>query len=108
VCDETRCPFMVTLSAARQVIDDLAGIHETPEAARGAVVAMRKSAEAVRSCYPCDGPVSNHDGQIRCPLGQVISEVHAVATVPANLQGWAFAPEKLADGETDRATGQYL
>jgi len=109
MCDDNLCPYVVTLTVARSVIDDLGEIHDSPEAARGTVVAMRKSAEAVRSCYPCDGPVTDKTGgQVRCPLAAMFSDTHQVATVPVQRQGWAFPPEKLVDVETDSATGQYL
>ena len=109
MCDENLCPHLVTLNAARQVIEDLSEIHESPEAARGAVVAMRKTAEAVRGCYPCDGPVSDQNGQVRCPLSPMIGDVLAIATVPVQRPAWAFEPEKLVDGETGASnTGQFL
>jgi hypothetical protein len=108
MCEDRLCPYLVTLNAARSVVDDLAKIHDSPEAVRGSIAAMHKSAEAVRGCYPCDGPVSGQDSQVRCPLGLVINDAHTIATVPVQRPGWAFPPEKLAGAETDRATGQYL
>jgi hypothetical protein len=107
MCEDRLCPQLVALDATRAVLDDLADIHDSPDAVRGATTAIRKSVEAVRSSYPCDGPARD-EGLVRCPLESIINDVRFMATVPINRQGWAFLPEKLAGAETDSTTGQYL
>jgi hypothetical protein len=72
------------------------------------IAAYRQSHEAVRKRYPCDGPVPDNNNEQACPLGHIGHTAHNLATVPAQRAGWSFDPEKLIDGETDSATGQYL
>ena len=107
-CNERLCPYLVMANVARPIIEDLAGIHENPDAARGQLAALGRAADAVRGCYPCDGPVSTQDGQVRCPLAHLIADVHQLTTVPVQRPNWAFDPERLVDGDTDKSTGQFL
>jgi hypothetical protein len=108
MCDPNLCPSLVTFDVAERRLDELGDLHENPALARGAIAACRRSHEAVRERYPCDGPVTNTEGQIRCPLGALYNDVHTLATVPSHRAGWAFDTEKLVDGGTDSQSGQYL
>jgi hypothetical protein len=108
MCDAHLCPLVAAYDAAEMVVSGLGDLHENPALARGAIAAYRRTQEAARDRYPCDGPVTDHNNEMACPLGQIRHIAGALATVPIQRTGWAFDPEKLVNAETDSQSGQYL
>lgn len=107
-CDPNLCPLLVAYDVADAMLNELGDLHEHPALARGSIAANRRSQEAVRERYPCEGSVPDRNNERACPLGNITHVAHALATVPAQRGGWAFDPEKLVDGGRDTQSGQYL
>jgi hypothetical protein len=102
------CPHVISLDAAEKVIDDFEHIHESPTVSRGVIALSRRTAERVHELYPCDGPVSDNQGRVTCPLYGIISDVVGMAELVPATPSYAIPPEKVMAAEGDRQTGQYL
>jgi hypothetical protein len=108
MCDANLCPLTVAYDVAEKVVNELGDLHENPALVRGSIAVHRRTHEAVRERYPCDGAVPDDNNELACPLGLIRNTAHTLATVPVQRAGWAFDPEKVVDGTSDTKSGQYL
>ncbi len=109
MCDPNLCSLLAAYDAADAILDDLGDLHENPALARGTIAANRKSQQAVRHRYPCDGAVRDMHNELDCPVGSLWRIAHALATTPSERTGWAFDPEELVDAaDRNSPTGAYL
>jgi hypothetical protein len=106
MCDTGLCPITASFDAAEKFIGNHADIHEDPAQKLGVIVLNRRCAELVREMYPCPGANLDRNGNIHCPLSAVISDTFVMATYPTGQL--LISPDKVAGGETDRTTGQFL
>jgi hypothetical protein len=101
-----RCPFIVTLDLADELLARYGHLHQDRQAAANNLALGREAAIRAHEMLTCEPAVSAY-GTLTCPLDGVIHEALKYGLGTFSLAGWAIPVAEL-HGETREAIGQML
>ena len=104
-----KCPLETVLKSAESLVGELQ--HNAPEATRGGIALTRLCFSKVLENTSCQGPTTNNNSQIVCPLTDLTMHTRGMATSPWPANSYDVDLKDLGGSDPKRDTnvnGMYL
>lgn len=103
------CPLENVLNNAESLIDEIK--HNNPEASKGGIVLTRLCFNKIVNANICQGPISNSDAQLVCPLRDQTMFLRNLASAPWPSSSFEVDLKRLKNENESREynnNGMYL